>query len=74
MKRSLVIGAAFVLCSCASTAPPVQSMRDPQANYGAFTPFSWQNSGTAAGEPPISILENWPNRCCGGRGRELWPR
>jgi hypothetical protein len=58
MNQSLVIGAAFVLCSCASTAPPVQSMQDPQANFSAFTTFSWQNSGHAPGEPPISILDS----------------
>jgi hypothetical protein len=55
----LMLAALVLLPGCASTAPPVQSMQDPQADFRTFTTFSWQHVTDAQGaEQPVSIVDN----------------
>jgi hypothetical protein len=64
LSRSLVL-ASFALAAtiltggCASGPPQPVSMRDPQANFGAFTTFGWgaAQDAQAAGKP-VSIVDS----------------
>jgi hypothetical protein len=47
----------LLLAGCKS-APPVQSMKDPQANFSDFSTFAWAGPGAQAGGQPSSILDN----------------
>ena len=42
---------------CASTPPPVYSMQNPQANFGAFSTFAWDTGQDAA--KPVTILDGY---------------
>jgi hypothetical protein len=53
------LGAAAVLGGCASAPPQPDSMRDPQANFAAFSTFGWHE--TAAGgapDEPVRLLDS----------------
>ncbi|HET9472947.1 MAG TPA: DUF4136 domain-containing protein [Steroidobacteraceae bacterium] len=55
----ILLLALLNLAGCASTPPPVHSMRDPQANFGAFKTFAWDKGPEAqASAPPVSILDS----------------
>jgi hypothetical protein len=54
-------GTAIVLVGCASAAPQPTSMRDPAANFGAYTTFGWVETARtdASGQAqPMSLVEN----------------
>jgi hypothetical protein len=50
------LAATILLGGCASTPPPVHSMKDPQANFSAFTTFTWDPARDAA--QPVTILDS----------------
>lgn len=57
--QCLLLAAVMLAAGCASTRPPAHSMRDPQANFSAFSTFAWDNgqqAGTAT--EPLSILDS----------------
>jgi hypothetical protein len=56
--RFLSLFAALILAACASTSSPVQSMKDPKANFREFETFAWQGHGAQSGAQPVSILDN----------------
>ena len=55
---SLAIGIAS-LGGCATSPPEPQSVRDPQANFGAYTTFGWNTGGgvDAAADQPLKMLD-----------------
>lgn len=52
---SALLGGSVLLSGCASTNAPVHSMQDPQANFAAFSTFTWDPGKDAA--QPVSILD-----------------
>ena len=55
----LVLAGTQLLGGCVSSAPPVQSMRDSQANFDAFRTFAWDpGPQSPADAQPISILDS----------------
>lgn len=63
--RGLAVAAAMSLgllagCATSSDAQP-ESMRDPQADFGAYRTFGWQGTGAtadAASEEPLKLLDS----------------
>ena len=56
---SLLLTSMQLLGGCVSSPPPVQSMRDSQANFEAFKTFAWDpGPQTQAETQPISILDS----------------
>jgi hypothetical protein len=53
------LGLAAVLGGCASSAPPQpDSMRDPQANFAAFSTFGWHEATAGGGaDEPVKLLD-----------------
>ena len=49
--------AALLAAGCATSAPPVQSMKDPKADFSEFATFAWHGQDAAGGQP-VSILDN----------------
>ena len=57
MKMHLLILAA-TLTGCASSPPPVHSMKSPTADFNTFTTFAWDEPKDAAGSAqPVTILD-----------------
>lgn len=54
-QPGLLLIAALLLGGCASGPPPVHSMRDASADFGAFHTFAWKDSQNAAA---ISLLDS----------------
>ena len=50
------LGMLVLVGGCASAPPPVHTMQNPQANFGAYKTFAW-DPGKADGAP-ISILDS----------------
>jgi hypothetical protein len=59
VAASLAFAAAAFVAGCASGPPQPVSMRDPQANFGAFKTFGWSaaQSPQATGQP-MSIVDS----------------
>ena len=55
----LVLTSVPLIGGCVSSPPPVQSMRDSQADFNAFRTFAWDPGPQApADTEPVSILDN----------------
>jgi hypothetical protein len=55
---------ASLLSACASAPPPVQSMRDPQADFNSFQSFAWDAGADSS--RPVSILDAQIRAAIGG--------
>ncbi len=55
--RGAALAVSLLALGCATSAPPVQSMKDPNANFSEFATFAWQGQD-APGAQPVSILDN----------------
>jgi hypothetical protein len=56
--RACLIATLSLIAGCASTKAPVQSMKDPNANFSQFATFAWQGHDARLGAQPVSILDN----------------
>jgi len=55
----LALAIVQLVTGCASSPPPVQSMRDSQADFNAFRTFAWDPGPQSPAEAqPVSILDS----------------
>ena len=55
---TLLLALVSLSAGCVSTPPPVHSMRDPNANFSAFSTFAWAKDAAPDGTAkPISLLD-----------------
>ena len=52
----LALAALFLSIGC-STMTPVQSMKDPQADFNSFNTFAWDKGQEGAPAQPVTILD-----------------
>lgn len=58
-KSTGLVLAAMLFAGGCSTTTPVQSMKDPQADFSAFSTFAWDGSQEAQGAAqPVTILDS----------------
>jgi len=58
IARGCAILAALVLGGCASAPPQPESMRDPNANFAAYSTYGWAPSpGVSGSDQPLLLLD-----------------
>jgi hypothetical protein len=56
--RGLIAALAIAtVAGCAPTPPQPDSMRDPQANFAAFSTFGWQEPAGGDADEPVKLLD-----------------
>jgi Domain of unknown function (DUF4136) len=58
LASGIAIIAALLVGGCASAPPEPESMRDPNANFAAYSTYGWAPSpGVSGTDPPLRLLD-----------------